>query len=261
MRREGVYLEEGGRLASRGNVRAKCPRRGETMAEEKNIHAGHRSRLLQTVVTAGLENISSVQAMEFILTYIFPRGDVNPIAHRLLDKFGSIGGVLDANVTDLMTINGIGERAAQMLSQLTEVFFLYTTCKRGKKEQFKEFAGLYDYCEQLLRFKTTEELYIIGMDCRQHIIAKRKLGSGSINMVGISPMQISNFLASTHAAMVFITHNHPGGYAIPSTQDQTATAFLENLCNTLGVAFIDHYLVGEDGIYGFKKAEKVRHFF
>ena len=100
------------------------------MAEEKNIHAGHRSRLLQTVVTAGLENISSVQAMEFILTYIFPRGDVNPIAHRLLDKFGSIGGVLDANVTDLMTINGIGERAAQMLSQLTEVFFLYTTCKK-----------------------------------------------------------------------------------------------------------------------------------
>ena len=92
--------------------------------DEKNIHAGHRGRLLDTVCNAGIETLSSVQAMEFILTYIFPRGDVNPLAHRLLDKFGNIASVLDAEESELMTVRGIGERAAKLIRQLTEIFFL-----------------------------------------------------------------------------------------------------------------------------------------
>lgn len=229
--------------------------------DEKNIHAGHRGRLLDTVCNAGIETLSSVQAMEFILTYIFPRGDVNPLAHRLLDKFGNIASVLDAEESELMTVRGIGERAAKLIRQLTEIFFLYQTCKRTKRENLSGYDAIFDYSEQLLRFKNNEELFIVGLDCSKNIIAKRKLASGSINMVGITPLQISNFLSSTHAAMVFVTHNHPGGAAVPSDQDKSATEYLSNLCQTLGVQFIDHVLVGEDGVYSFSYKSKVREFF
>ena len=75
--------------------------------EEKNIHAGHRERLSNLVAKAGIENVSDVQALEFVLTYIFPRGDVNPLAHRLLDKFGTFADVLDADPIELESAKSI----------------------------------------------------------------------------------------------------------------------------------------------------------
>lgn len=43
------------------------------MEEKKNMHAGHRQRLLETILDAGLDKVSNVQALEFILTYVIPR--------------------------------------------------------------------------------------------------------------------------------------------------------------------------------------------
>ncbi len=231
------------------------------MKDEKNIHAGHRGRLLDTIYKAGIEAVSEVQAMEFILTYIFPRGDVNPLAHRLLDKFGSIANVLEADLTELVTVHGIGERAAKMMNELTDIFYLYSTCKRTKRENLSGYDALFDYSEQLLRFKNVEEFYIVGLDANKNVVGRRKLATGSINMVGIKPLQVSNFLSSTHSAMVFVMHNHPGGKAEPSKQDKLATEHLIKLFTTLGVAYLDHVLVGADGVYSFFKSKKVREFF
>lgn len=231
------------------------------MKDEKNIHAGHRGRLLDTIYNAGIEAVSEIQAMEFILTYIFPRGDVNPLAHRLLDKFGNIANVLDADLTELVTVHGIGERAGKMINELADIFYLYATCKRTRRENMSEYNAVYDYTEQLLRFKNVEEFYIVGLDSMKNVVGRRKLASGTINMVGITPLQVSSFLSSTHSAMVFITHNHPGGKAEPSGQDLEATKYMQDLFKTLGVLYIDHILIGADGVYSFGKNKKVREFF
>ena len=71
------------------------------MNDDKSVHSGHRERLLETVHNVGLYGLSKIQVMEFVLCYIFPRGDVNPLAHRLLDKFKNISTVFDASIDDL----------------------------------------------------------------------------------------------------------------------------------------------------------------
>ena len=227
---------------------------------EKNIHEGHRQRLTELVHKAGLENLSQVQQMEFILFYIFPRGDVNPLAHRLLDKFGAIAHVFDADINDLQTVHGIGPRAAMMLTKIPEIFNIYTDCYLDKRISADDYSKIYDYSEQILRFKNTEELYIVGLNSLGKIISKRKLASGSINMVGVSPIIISNYLASSRAVMVFLTHNHPGESAQPSQQDEKATEFFQNICETLGCQYIDHVVVGDDGVYSFHSNRLVRKF-
>ena len=80
---------------------------------EKCVHDGHRKRLLDTVNAVGLIGLSDIQALEFILFFIIPRGDVNPLAHRLLDRFKNVPTVLDASVEDLMEVKGVGETAAK----------------------------------------------------------------------------------------------------------------------------------------------------
>lgn len=76
-------------------------------------HDGHRARLLETAVNGSLDILSEIQQVEFMLTYIFPRGDVNPLAHRLLDAYGSLGGILDADFYTLKGIKGINDRSAK----------------------------------------------------------------------------------------------------------------------------------------------------
>ena len=226
----------------------------------ENIHSGHRARLVSLVSKAGLENLSDVQALEFVLTYIFPRGDVNPLAHKLLEKFGNFASVLDADPIELETVEGIGPRAAILISQLPEIFNLYSSTKLNSKILAKDFSDVIDYAEQLLRFKNFEEFYIVGLDSSSKIISRRKLASGSINKVGILPLDITKFVASCKAVMVFITHNHPGGSARASSQDTKATEIFENLCTSLGITFIDHLIVGSDGVYSYKYKSMVRNF-
>ena len=83
------------------------------MKEIDNIHRGHRVRLINTVNKCGLDGLSDIQVLEFFLFFVFPRGDVNPLAHRLLDKYKSISGVLEASVDDLKTVKGMGDVSAK----------------------------------------------------------------------------------------------------------------------------------------------------
>ena len=78
----------------------------------KISHDGHRGRLLNLVYNVGLENVSEIQATEFFLTYIFPRGDVNPLAHVLLKQFGNFANIVDADISELLKIKGINEKSA-----------------------------------------------------------------------------------------------------------------------------------------------------
>lgn len=72
--------------------------------KEKISHEGHRERLLNLVYNVGLENVSEVQAVEYFLTYVFPRGDVNPLAHTLLNRFGNFANIVDADYNELIKL-------------------------------------------------------------------------------------------------------------------------------------------------------------
>lgn len=228
--------------------------------KEKNVHEGHRARLVDVAFKAGLENLSNIQVMELLLFYIFPRGDTNPLAHRLLDKFGTLADVVDADINDLLTVKGIGERAAKMIKLKGELYHYYTNCRLSGKIILKTLSNIYDYCETLLRLSKVEELYIVGLNASFGLLGKRCLATGSISMVGIERYEVTSFLNSFRPAYVFVTHNHPGGSAIPSQQDFAATDNLKNLLHELGVNLIDHIIVGNDGIYSIERKSMQREY-
>ena len=66
-----------------------------------SIHEGHRQRLKERFLEEGLDNFTEVQVLELLLFYCIPRRDTNPIAHALLDRFGSLSQVLEARVEDV----------------------------------------------------------------------------------------------------------------------------------------------------------------
>ena len=65
------------------------------MDADKNLHNGHRQRLKDRFLTDGLRSFNEINKLELLLFYAIPRRDTNPIAHRLLDRFGSLSAVLE----------------------------------------------------------------------------------------------------------------------------------------------------------------------
>ena len=82
------------------------------MAEKKKaIHTGHRGRVKEEFLTRGVEGWPDHRIVELLLFYAIPQGDVNPLAHELVDRFGSLEGVLDALPEELMKVKGMGEHS------------------------------------------------------------------------------------------------------------------------------------------------------
>ena len=79
------------------------------------VHDGHRQRIRARFLEHGLDNFEDHEALELLLSYTQPRKDVNPLAHRLIEHFGSFDAVFDAPIEELVKIDGIGESAAAMI--------------------------------------------------------------------------------------------------------------------------------------------------
>lgn len=223
-------------------------------------HDGHRERLTNLINNVGLENVSKIQAVEYFLTYIFPRGDVNPLAHRLLDRFENFGNIVDASENDLKTIKGINDRSAKKIKLFGDLIFYYSSSKMTKKISIDDRMEFLDLLEQMLRFQTTEYLYLMAFNNKYLLTHKRRYNRKENNKVGISPMQLYDFIASTNPAYIVVAHNHSGGSAIPSPDDYDAMNFIDEALKPLNCQLIDSFIVGLDGVFSERQTAFVRKF-
>ena len=224
------------------------------------LHDGHRVRLTDLVEKAGIENVSDIQAVEFFLTYIFPRGDVNPLAHRLLDRYGTFGNIIDASTTDLANVLGINKRSAQKIKLFGELMYLYSSSKMTKSLSINNTGEFLDALEELMRFKNTENLFIFAFDHSYNFIQKRRYDLKKVREVGIDPLELYNFIYSTKLSYLAVAHNHPNGSAKPSLDDHNAVEYIEELIKNIDCQFFDSFIIGQDGIYSEKQNGYVRIF-
>lgn len=217
--------------------------------DEKGMHDGHRKRLIDLVERVGIDQVTNIQALEFILFYVFPRGDVNPLAHRLLDRFHDVATVLEASIEDLKVVKGMGETSAKKLRSLLEIFFYYSLEKMNDEGTLKTIGEFYDYIEQLLRYRPEEELFLFGLNKLGEVTKGRRFGKGVTNMVAISIQDISLYISTYKVDAVILVHNHPNGSCGASKQDSESYEKLKGKFQFSGCHLVDMIIVGKDGIY------------
>ena len=86
-----------------------------TKSEKQNIHKDHRSRLKTQFIENGIDALTDIQKLEMLLFYAIPQKDTNPIAHNLLNEFGSLSNVMSANFNELIKVEGVKENTATLL--------------------------------------------------------------------------------------------------------------------------------------------------
>ena len=89
-----------------------------TETSDLSVHAGHRQRLRERFLRGGPDDLAAHELLELLLGYAMPRVDVNPLAHRLIERFGSLSGVTEASVEELMSVSGVGEYTACLIRLL-----------------------------------------------------------------------------------------------------------------------------------------------
>ena len=234
----------------------------DTKDKKKNLHDGHRQRLLNQIHNFGLDNMTEVQVLEFVLTFFIPRKDTNDIAHLLLDEFGSIKNVLDATPSELMKVDGVGERTAKMLSLLPQVFFYYR--ESGLKKQkitLKNLEEAVNFLRSLFESKTQEEFYILFLNAKQELLKFEKITTGSQNEVAISCQSIVNVASKYKPNYIILAHNHPEGTAIPSAKDIKTTNKIVKMLYYHQLLILDHIIIGKEDHFSFSQNDMISDYY
>ena len=213
------------------------------------MHDGHRRRMRERFRLEGIEGFAPHEVLELLLFYARARGDVNPLAHRLLDAFGSLKGVLEAPVDQLCAVEGVGEETATLISLMVPLFRRYELCLCEEKERLSHFRDVEEYCRALLTGLQRERFYVISLSTQLRVLGRRIVGEGSLAEVPAYPRLVVETALNHNAYGVILCHNHPGGEAVPSYGDVEVSRELESVLSKLGIVLMDHIIVSDGETY------------
>ena len=137
---------------------------------DANVHSGHRARMRQRLTNGDLDSYQTHELVEMMLYQAHKTKDTNKLAHDLLKKFGSLTGIINADVSELMTINGIGENTATIIKNYLAVFRRYKMEMLQNKKRLACFSEVFNYAVTLLEESTREELVVICLDGKHEIV-------------------------------------------------------------------------------------------
>lgn len=209
------------------------------------VHDGHRKRVRKRFMENKLEGFADHEALELLLYYAHARGDVNPLAHTLLDRFGSLSGVFSASKEMLTQVEGVGEQTAVLL-QLVPLIAQRARQADLKKElvlNTREKIG--DYLLELFSQERNEAVYEVCLDGKGKLLACRRLGEGSVSAVNLDIRKIVQNAIVFCASSVILAHNHPSGVALPSEADHAATLRVKAALESVDVRLEDHIVVAD----------------
>ena len=212
----------------------------------ENLHEGHRKRMKERFIKSGLDDFAPHNILELLLFYSIPRGDTNPVAHRLIDTFGSLSGVFDATPEELAKVDGVGENSAILISMIPQIA---RKCLEGKADTANIVVGCSDIGAFLLpKFvgRTNEALMMVSIDNKNKIISCSVVAEGTVDSAKVSRRKIMEEAMKVKATRVILAHNHPCGVAVPSSEDVVMTKEIGRLFAQVGIELVDHIIVAND---------------
>ncbi len=221
------------------------------MAEKQDLHMGHRERM-QNKLFASPESLEEHEILEILLYGCIPRQDTNPLAHKLLQIFGSLRGVLSASIADLLQINGVGKKVAdhiRVMGKLSEII--------GKNIAYDSrvaYSNSNKSVELLRNYFTDfahEKFVIVLLDKDRKQIYELEFKSSYANKVFADNSEIAYAMAIHKPCFAIMAHNHTGSNPSPSDIDDISTAKLLKLCELHGVAVSDHIIFTENNYYSY----------
>ena len=210
------------------------------------IHDGHRSRLKQEFIERGLDGFPEHKVLELLLFFSVPRKDTNHIAHDLIDTFGSLSGVLDADIRNLRRVPNVGEQSAILLKLIPSIAAKYMASRTEAVSIVRDSTDLHHIFAPYFYGARNEMSYLACFDGKMKLLGVRKLSEGGPNETDLLPRKVAYEALSFNATAVVLAHNHPSGVATPSDADISTTRYLHQVLSGIDLYLYDHVILADE---------------
>ncbi len=218
-----------------------------------SIHNGHRQRMKEEFL-ARPESFPDHKLLELLLFYANPRGDTNPTAHALIDRFGSLSGVMDALPEELAKVPGVGGHAIALLKAVKEGAGRYFTSRTNLDEIIGSTEDIYHILRPYFFGARNERICLLCLDGKGKCLGVRQIGEGNVNAAEVRTRSIVEAALSLNAAQVVLAHNHISGLALPSNEDKVTTQYLAKVLASVGVTLMDHMIFTDDDMVSIRES-------
>lgn len=214
-------------------------------SDNRNVsHSGHRQRMKERFLHDGsLDSFSDVNILEMVLFYAIPMKDTNPIAHALLDRFGSIENVFNASYDNLLTVTGVTPNAACLISMIPSLAHTYFDSMTSNVSSIPSVAQAADFLIPKFIGLTTEALYLVALNNRGKILKVEKISQGDTVSTDSNIRKIVSTLLECKATAAIIAHNHPNGLCVPSREDHRVTYEISKVLSSISIRLVDHLII------------------
>ena len=206
----------------------------------------------QRLLSAGTEALADYELLEFLLYSAKPQGDTKPTARALMNRFGSLAGVLGADADALRAVPGVKDATAAALLAVRAAARQMLLAEIKDKPVLANWQALLDYCTARFGFAGAEEFHLLFLDVKNAMIADEKQQEGTIDHTPVYPREVVKRALELGASAIIMVHNHPSGDTTPSKADVEMTRAVRDAAKAVGVALHDHVIIGRGRHTSFK---------
>jgi len=219
--------------------------------KQEHKGAGHRQRLREKFLDAGLEGFHDYEVIELLLTLGMPRKDCKEAAKSSLKRFKTLQGVFEASSRELCEIKGIGQKNLFGIKLIKAVADRYLNARIIRKDPINDSKELYAYLTASMRDKSRECFRAVYLDAKNRILATETLFQGTLTASSVYPREVVRAALDHHAAALIFAHNHPSGDPEPSEEDIAITRKLIFACRMMGITVHEHVIIGHNRYFSF----------
>jgi len=226
------------------------------MSDDDPHYLGHRQRLRERFLKAGLDGFADYEVVELLLTLAIPRSDVKQPAKALIARFGNLRAILDAPIHELQAVGGIGSVTPVALKVIKAAATLYLQQSGEGQDSLADPSRLADFWRMRVGGLPNEVFQVAYLDSGYRLLRDgvETLEEGTTDRAAVYPRRVIESALRRGAAALVLAHNHPNGNVTPSDHDKVLTRAIVLAAETVGVKIVDHLIVSASESFSFRKA-------
>lgn len=209
--------------------------------------SGHRARLRKRLMTGGEDALADHEVIEYLLMVARPRIDTKPIARALIQRFGSLAGVLSADPQALSLHPNMGETSAAALRIVALAARRLARTAVREQPVLSNWQALLDYLHIDMAHLNVERVRVLYLNTQNMLIFDHLVSEGTLDESPIYTREVIKKGMDVGAAAMILVHNHPSGSPKPSRADIQITQKIMEAARLMGMSVLDHIIVGREG--------------
>ena len=192
--------------------------------------------------------MQNYELLEMLLFYVIPCKNTNPLAKRLMLKFGDLDGVFSASARELCEVEGVGKGVAEFLKSVADL--ISENNDEIIDDSFDDYDKVGKFLVEKLSGEREYKTVMLVFDNRMNLLDYKVVYDLEYSSGAVRAEAFIDFAVKTRAAVAITAHNHPYGPLFPTVGDMATNNAVSTALNMAGINHVEHYIVSGNRFLG-----------